>query len=142
MHSERERDMRSFVATSADLMVMFVFITLGANLPFDDFADEALPALATVAALILVARPLTVLAFAPDRRGRWQREEIAFVAWTRETASSRPPSRASSSPRASPTRRSSSPSCPWPSWSRCSSSRRRRPGWLAAWASTTTRASP
>ena len=86
MHSERERDMRSFVATSADLMVMFVFITLGANLPFDDFADEALPALATVAALILVARPLTVLAcLLPDRRGRWQREEIAFVAWTRET---------------------------------------------------------
>jgi len=86
MHSERERDMRSFVATSADLMVMFVFITLGANLPFDDFAVEALPALATVAALILVARPLTVLAcLLPDRRGRWQREEIAFVAWTRET---------------------------------------------------------
>lgn len=86
MHSERERDMRSFVATSADLMVMFVFITLGANLPFDDFGDQALPALATIAALILVARPLTVLAcLLPDRRGRWQREEIAFVAWTRET---------------------------------------------------------
>jgi cell volume regulation protein A len=86
MHSERERDMRSFVATSADLMVMFVFITLGANLPFDDFGDQALPALATIAALIVVARPLTVLAcLLPDRRGRWQREEIAFVAWTRET---------------------------------------------------------
>lgn len=86
MHSARERDMRSFVATSADLMVMFVFITLGANLPFDDFGDQALPALATIAALILVARPLTVLAcLLPDRRGRWQREEIAFVAWTRET---------------------------------------------------------
>jgi cell volume regulation protein A len=86
MHSERERDMRSFVATSADLMVMFVFVTLGANLPFDDLADEALPALATIAALILVARPLTVLAcLLLDRRGRWKREEIAFVAWTRET---------------------------------------------------------
>ncbi len=86
MHSERERDMRTFVATSADLMVMFVFITLGVNLPFDDLADEALPALATIAALIFVARPLTVLAcLLPDRRGRWQREEIAFVAWTRET---------------------------------------------------------
>lgn len=86
MHSARERDMRSFIATSADLMVMFVFITLGANLPFDDFGDQALPALATIAALILVARPVTVLAcLLPDRRGRWQREEIAFVAWTRET---------------------------------------------------------
>jgi cell volume regulation protein A len=86
MHSDRERDMRTFVATTADLMVMFVFITLGANLPFGDLADEALPALATIAALILVARPLTVLgALLLDRRGRWRREEIAFVVWTRET---------------------------------------------------------
>jgi potassium/hydrogen antiporter len=86
MHSERERDMRSFVATTADLMVMFIFLTLGANLPFDELGDEALPALATVGALILVARPLTVLAsLLPDRRGAWRREEVAFVVWTRET---------------------------------------------------------
>lgn len=86
MHSTRDHEMRSFAATSADVMVMFVFLTLGANLPFGDIADEALPALATIAALILVARPLTVLAcLLADRRGRWQREEIAFVVWTRET---------------------------------------------------------
>ena len=86
MHSRRELEMRSFVAIVADLMVMFVFIALGANLPFGDIADEALPALATVATLILVARPLTVLACLPlDRRGRWQPAELAFVTWTRET---------------------------------------------------------
>jgi potassium/hydrogen antiporter len=86
MHSHRELEMRSFVAIVADLMVMLVFIALGANLPFGDIADEALPALATVAALILVARPLTVLACLPlDRRGRWQPAELAFVTWTRET---------------------------------------------------------
>jgi potassium/hydrogen antiporter len=86
MHSHRELEMRSFVAVVADVMVMFVFLALGANLPFGDIADNALPALATVAALILLARPLTVLAcLLPDRRGRWQPAELAFVTWTRET---------------------------------------------------------
>jgi cell volume regulation protein A len=86
MHSPRELEMRSFVTIVADVMVMFIFITLGANLPFADIADNVLPALATVAVLVLVARPLTVLAcLLSDRRGRWLREEIAFVGWTRET---------------------------------------------------------
>ena len=86
MHSRRESEMRSFAATTADVVVMFVFLVLGANLPFDKFGDEALPALGTVAALVLVARPLTVLVcLLPDRRGRWERRELAFVAWTRET---------------------------------------------------------
>jgi cell volume regulation protein A len=86
MHSAHERAMRSFVEIVADLMVMLVFLTLGANLPFDEIADYWAPALATVATLILVARPLTVLAcLGADRRGRWTREEVVFVGWTRET---------------------------------------------------------
>lgn len=86
MHSAHERAMRSFVEIVADLMVMLVFLTLGANLPFDEIRENWLPALATVAVLILVARPLTVLAcLGPDRRGRWTREELVFVGWTRET---------------------------------------------------------
>jgi potassium/hydrogen antiporter len=86
MHSDREDEMRLFTSASADIVVVFVFITLGANLPFDTIADEALPALATLAALIFLARPLTVLAcLLPDRRGRWRREELVFLSWTRET---------------------------------------------------------
>jgi potassium/hydrogen antiporter len=86
MHSQRESEMRSFAATTADVVVMFVFLVLGANLPFGELPDEGLPALLTVAAFVLVARPLTVLAcLVPDRRGRWERRELAFVAWTRET---------------------------------------------------------
>jgi potassium/hydrogen antiporter len=86
MHSHREDEMRLFTSASADIVVVFVFITLGANLPFGTMADEALPALATLAALILVARPLTVLAcLLPDRLGRWRREELVFLSWTRET---------------------------------------------------------
>jgi len=86
MHERHELAMRSFVAVVADVMVILVFITLGANLPFDSFGDYALPALATLAALIFLARPLTVLAcLLLDRRGGWTREEIAFLCWTRET---------------------------------------------------------
>lgn len=33
-----------------------------------------------------MARPLTVLVcLLPDRRARWRREELLFIAWTRET---------------------------------------------------------
>jgi cell volume regulation protein A len=86
MRSHREVEMRVFTEAATDIVVIFVFLTLGANLPFDAMADEALPALITLAALILVARPLTVLAcLLPDRRGRWRREELVFLSWTRET---------------------------------------------------------
>ena len=86
MHSHREDEMRTFAGAVADVMVILVFITLGANLPFGTMADEAVPALITLAALIFVARPLTVMAsLLPDRRGRWSREELVFLSWTRET---------------------------------------------------------
>ena len=86
MHSEHERDMRVLVSTVADVMVIFVFLTLGANIPWSDIRTEFAPALAVVFALILLARPFTVfLCLVPDRRGSWSREELVFLAWTRET---------------------------------------------------------
>ena len=86
MHSHHEQEMRTLVATVADVMVVFVFITLGANLPWGEISDEFVSALVVIAALIFIARPLTVLAcLLPDVRGRWSRNEIVFLAWTRET---------------------------------------------------------
>jgi potassium/hydrogen antiporter len=65
---------------------MLVFLTVGANLPWDSLADDLLPALAVVATLIFLARPLTVLAcLLADRGARWSRQELLFIAWTRET---------------------------------------------------------
>jgi cell volume regulation protein A len=70
----------------ADVMVVFVFITLGANLPWTTIADHFLPALGVLAALILLARPLAVaVCLLPDRRAAWTRQELFFLAWTRET---------------------------------------------------------
>jgi cell volume regulation protein A len=86
MHPRHEADMRHLIENVADLTVVFVFVVLGANLPWGAIADQWLPALAVLATLLLVARPVAVLlCLLPDRRGRWTREEIAFLCWTRET---------------------------------------------------------
>jgi potassium/hydrogen antiporter len=86
MHTHHERDMRVLVGQITDVVVILVFITVGANLPWDEIWDNLVPALIVVAGLIVLARPLTVLAcLLPDRRGSWTRAEIVFLSWTRET---------------------------------------------------------
>jgi potassium/hydrogen antiporter len=86
MHSEHEREMRAFAFNTADLVTLFVFVVLGANIPFDDLSANFLPALAVLAVLMLVARPLTVLACTlPDRAAAWTARERVFLCWTRET---------------------------------------------------------
>ena len=75
-----------FAFSAADLVTLFVFVVLGANIPFDTLGENFLPALAVLATLLLVARPLTVLACTlADRRAGWTRNEVAFMCWTRET---------------------------------------------------------
>jgi potassium/hydrogen antiporter len=86
MHESHERALHSFTTIVTDLVVIFIFVAIGVNLPLDSIPDEALPALATLAVLIFLARPFTVVAaLLLDRRGRWQREEIVLVVWTKET---------------------------------------------------------
>jgi cell volume regulation protein A len=86
MHSRHEEEMRRLVASISDVVVILVFVTLGANLPWDALGEELGPALLVVGALILVARPLVIaLCLLPDRRGRWTRNELLFMGWTRET---------------------------------------------------------
>lgn len=86
MHSHHEQEMRQFALSTADLVTLFVFVVLGANIPFETLGEYLLPAIGVIAALLLVARPLTVLACVlPDRRGGWTRPEITFLFWTRET---------------------------------------------------------
>ena len=81
-----ERELRYFAESVTDIVVLFVFVAVGANLPLDAMLENAVPALAVVAAFLFVARPLTVAAcLLPDRRGRWEPREIGFIAWTRET---------------------------------------------------------
>jgi potassium/hydrogen antiporter len=72
--------------TTSSISVRFVFLILGASLPLHAMGEHLLGGLAVVAALVLVARPLTVLVcLMPDRRARWTRRELVFLAATRET---------------------------------------------------------
>jgi potassium/hydrogen antiporter len=86
MHDEHNRDLLITTRSLADIVTIFVFVLVGANLPFHELGEEIVPALAVVAVLLLVARPITVaICCLPDRRSRWSRAELAFVCWTRET---------------------------------------------------------
>jgi len=86
MHDRHEQEMRLFAASASDLVTLFVFVVLGANIPFSDLGDHVLPGLAVLATLLLVARPLVVLSCTlADRRARWTPQEIVFLCWTRET---------------------------------------------------------
>ena len=86
MHAEHERELAVASRNLADIVTIFVFVVVGANLPFAAIGEQLLPCLAVVAVLLLVARPIAVaVCMLPDRRGRWTRQELAFVCWTRET---------------------------------------------------------
>jgi cell volume regulation protein A len=80
------QEVHDFAFNLADIVTLIVFMVLGANIPFSELGDNLLPALAVLATLMLVARPLTVFACTmPDRGARWTRSELAFLCWTRET---------------------------------------------------------
>ena len=59
MHSHHEDELRMWSGNLSDVVTIFVFLVVGASLPFDTLADHWLPSLAVVATLLLVARPLT-----------------------------------------------------------------------------------
>lgn len=84
---EREtQQLDQFVATTAFIMRLFIFILLGAQIDFALMHQYLLGGAIVIAAFILVARPVTVFLCAPpDRRARWTFKEMLFMCWTRET---------------------------------------------------------
>ena len=86
MHSHHEEELAIASRTLSEVVTIFIFLVVGASIPFDTLAEQWAPSLAVVAVLMLVARPVAVLACTlPDRRARWTRGELAFLCWTRET---------------------------------------------------------
>jgi len=86
MHGPHQRDMEVVVRAMADMMAIFVFVVLGANLPWSAIGADWLPALLVVLTLIVIARPLVVaVCLGVDRRAGWYRSERVFMSWTRET---------------------------------------------------------
>jgi potassium/hydrogen antiporter len=83
---EEEERLEEFIATTALIMRMFIFILLGAQVDFALMNQYLLGGVAVVAVLMLIARPLTVfLSAGPDRRAKWTLNELLFMCWTRET---------------------------------------------------------
>jgi cell volume regulation protein A len=75
-----------FVATTAFIVRLFIFILLGSQVDFALMGQYAVGGVIVIAVFMLVARPVTVFVCAlPDRRARWAFNELLFMCWTRET---------------------------------------------------------
>ncbi len=86
MEAGEEQKMEDYVATTALIARMLIFVLLGSQVDFDLMRQHFLGGIAVVAVLMFVARPLTVFVCTlPDRRARWSFKEMLFMCWTRET---------------------------------------------------------
>ncbi len=86
MSGREQGKLDDFVATTALVMRMFIFILLGSQVDFALMDRYFAGGVAVVAVFMLVARPVAVFACAlPDRRAKWTLNEMLFMCWTRET---------------------------------------------------------
>jgi len=86
MEDHEQERLEEFVLTTAFIMRMFIFILLGAQVDFSLMSKYLGGGVAVVLIFMFIARPLTVFACAgPDRRAKWDRKELLFMCWTRET---------------------------------------------------------
>jgi cell volume regulation protein A len=86
MSEAEAQKLDQYVATTAFIMRLFIFILLGTQVDFGLMNKYLLGGVGVIAIFMLVARPLTVFACAlPDRRSRWSLNELLFMCWTRET---------------------------------------------------------
>jgi potassium/hydrogen antiporter len=86
MEAGEARKLDDYVATTAFIMRLFIFILVGAQVDFGLMGQYLTGGVIVVITLMLVARPVTVFACAlPDRRAKWSVREMLFMCWTRET---------------------------------------------------------
>jgi len=84
--ADKRQEMDHVADTVTVIMRMLIFVLLGSQVNFAVIREHLWPALGVIAVFMLVARPLAVLACAlPDRRARWERNELLFMFWVRET---------------------------------------------------------
>jgi cell volume regulation protein A len=86
MEAGEAKKLDEYVATTAFIMRVFIFILLGVQVDFGLMHQYLQGGIMVVAIFMLVARPMTVFLCAlPDRRARWSFNEMLFMCWTRET---------------------------------------------------------
>lgn len=83
---DKLHEMAHFSDNITVIMRMLIFILLGSQVNFGVVFDYLLPSLAVIGVFMLIARPVTVYACAlPDRQAKWERKELLFMCWVRET---------------------------------------------------------
>jgi cell volume regulation protein A len=86
MPAGEAKKLDDFVATTAFIMRLFIFILLGTQLNFSLMGEYLQGGITVIVLFMLVVRPVTVFLCAlPDRRARWSFNEMLFMCWTRET---------------------------------------------------------
>lgn len=86
MEPGEAQKLEDYVATTAFIMRLFIFMLLGAQVDFGLMKQYLVGGIIVVIIFMLVARPVTVFLCAlPDRRARWSFNEMLFMCWTRET---------------------------------------------------------
>jgi cell volume regulation protein A len=86
MEAGEAQKLDDFIATTAFITRLFIFLLLGSQVNFTLMGQYAVGGVIVVAVFMLIARPATVfLCAGPDRRARWTRNELLFMCWTRET---------------------------------------------------------
>ncbi len=82
---EQEK-MADFVATTALIMRMFIFLLLGSQVNFALIGKHLWSGVAVILVFMFLIRPLAVFGCTlPDRKARWCFNELIFMCWTRET---------------------------------------------------------
>jgi len=86
MNVQEHKKLQEYVARTAMMMRMFIFILLGSQVDFTLMSKFLFVGVIIVAIFMLIARPITVFLCAfPDRRAKWSFNEMLFMCWTRET---------------------------------------------------------
>jgi cell volume regulation protein A len=86
MEAGEAKRLEEYVATTAFIMRLFIFMLLGAQVDFTLMGQYLVGGVIVVTIFMLIARPVTVFLCAlPDQRAKWSINEILFMCWTRET---------------------------------------------------------
>jgi potassium/hydrogen antiporter len=86
MSGEEAERLDEFIMTTTLITRMFIFILLGSQVDFALMNRYLAGGIIVITIFMLIARPVAVFACTlPDRRAKWNINEILFMCWTRET---------------------------------------------------------
>jgi len=86
VHENHHDEMHSFIHIASLLLRIVIFVLLGTQVDLAIVAKYIVPASIVVAVFMFVARPIAVtLCTMLDKQAKWQKNEILFMFWTRET---------------------------------------------------------